>query len=214
MTDSTEVHVKSDMAHTRDQWPALLIALATFAVPGAWEHVGAAPILDSKALPLLERYCYDCHGDGASKGGLKLDQYPNQRERLADHKTWDKVRQYLKTHIMPPKGKDTPSPDERATIARWIDERVFYVDPKRPDPGHVTLRRLNRTEYNNTVRDLLFVHSTPADHFPPDDSGYGFDNIGEVLSLSPAHMEKLLRAARRGVDEAVWIKPATAVNIN
>ena len=205
--------VNRSFAQMRNGRSALLVALATCAMHGSWVNADA-PTSDSKALSLLERYCYDCHGEGASKGGLKLDRYPNERERLSDHKTWDKVRQYLEAYVMPPEGKASPSRDERTIIARWIDERVFYVDPERPDPGHVTLRRLNRTEYNNTVRDLLFVDSKPGNHFPPDDSGYGFDNIGEVLSLSPAHMEKLLQAADRVVDEAVWIKAATVVKIS
>jgi hypothetical protein len=71
--------------------------------------------------------------------------------------------------------------------AGWINNSVFYVDPASPDPGSTVLWRLNRTEYNNTVRDVLGVESRPVDQFPADDAGYGFDNIGDVLSVSSLH---------------------------
>src|SRR5436309_1484037 len=77
------------------------------------------------------------------------------------------------------------------------------------DPGRVTLRRLNRAEYNNTVRDLCGIDFTPADDFPSDDVGYGFDNIGDVLSMQPILMEKYMAAADRILDAA--IKPAERI---
>src|SRR5690606_17835292 len=79
-------------------------------------------------------------------------------------------------------------------------------------PGRVTIRRLNREEYNNTIRDLVGVDFDPAEGFPADDTGYGFDNIGDVLSLSPIMLEKYMNAAQRILDEAVVIglpKPPT-----
>jgi hypothetical protein len=96
---------------------------------------------------------------------------------------------------MPPENKDQPSLQQRDDIVRWIDDNIFWMDPAKPDPGQVTRRRLNRAEYNNTIRDLLHLDSRPADAFPPDDSGYGFDTIGDVLSISPMLMEKYVRAA-------------------
>ena len=75
---------------------------------------------------------------------------------------------------------------ERAGVAAMhFEDQVFPIDPKKPDPGRVTIRRLNRTEYNNTIRDLVGVEFRPADDFPIDDVGYGFDNIGDVLTVSP-----------------------------
>ena len=79
-----------------------------------------------------------------------------------------------------------PAPPKRRMLVRWIDQAVFDVDCGRThDPGHVTIRRLNRAEYNNTIRDLVGVSLRPADDFPSDDVGNGFDNMGDVLSLSP-----------------------------
>src|SRR5262249_21734368 len=84
----------------------------------------------------------------------------------------------------------------------WLDRTLFAVDcGLKRDPGRVTIRRLNRTEYNNTIRDLVGVNFQPAEDFPADDVGYGFDNIGDVLSLPPLLMEKYLAAAEKIVDE-------------
>ena len=198
---------------TSARFLTLLVHLS-LACPWVCQQLPAAATYKTQALPLLEKYCYDCHGDGAKKGGLALDAYQDDEALLADKGNWDKVHQYIDAHIMPPEGKPAPTLEERAKVSGWIDEQVFYVDPTRPDPGHTALRRLNRTEYNHTVRDLLFVESNPAVHFPPDDTGYISDNIGEDPGLSPAHMKMMLRAARQVVDDAVWVKPATAVNLN
>lgn len=157
-------------------------------------------------LPLLQEYCFDCHGDGSDNGGLAFDSYQNLVTLIADRKLWKKVDQFTGSHVMPPVKKAQPSLAERARIRTWIDEHVFYVDPEQQDPGHVTLRRLNRTEYNNAVRDVFQITSQPANHFPADDSGYGFDNIGDVLTISPLLMEKYLRAADQVLDEALELQ--------
>ena len=89
-----------------------------------------------------------------------------------------------------------PSPADTQAVADWIDRTFVNIDCSQlRDPGRVTVRRLNRTEYNNTIRDLLGVDFEPAADFPSDDVGYGFDNIGDVLTLSPLLMEKYLNAA-------------------
>src|SRR5690606_24621930 len=85
----------------------------------------------------------------------------------------------------------------------WIKRSAFQGDPDDPDPGHVTLRRLNRSEYRNTIRDLIGVdYDTHAD-FPQADTGHGLDNIGSVLNVSPLLLEKYLAAAREIVVRAV-----------
>jgi len=104
---------------------------------------------------------------------------------------------------MPPEGKPQPTDAERALLIRWIDSRVLKIDCSRVDPGRVTIRRLNRVEYNNTIRDLLGIDVKPADDFPSDDVGYGFDNIGDVLSMPPVLLERYLAAAERVVDAAI-----------
>ncbi len=161
---------------------------------------------DQKIKPLLEQFCYDCHSDGTDKGDFAFDEHKDYAALRADFVLWDHVRQQIVTHVMPPeKKKEKPTLQQRDEIVAWIDDSIFWFDPTKPDPGHVTARRLNRTEYNNTVRDLLYVDTQPAKEFPPDDTGYGFDNIGDVLSLSPMLMEKYLRAARQVADDAMDI---------
>src|SRR5437660_9601661 len=108
---------------------------------------------------------------------------------------------------MPPENKPQPSPAERDLITRWVSAFFFPCDCNHPDPGRVTIRRLNRAEYNNTIRDLLGVKFQPANDFPADDSGYGFDNIGDVLSLSPLLLEKYVGAAEKILDAAVVTGP-------
>jgi mono/diheme cytochrome c family protein len=157
---------------------------------------------NQRILPLLQKYCYDCHGDGTDKGDFALDEYPEYSKLIADKVLWDHARQQLVTHVMPPEKKDKPSLPERDEIVSWIDSTVFWFDPQKIDPGHVTFRRLNRTEYNNTIRDLLMVDMRPANEFPPDDTGYGYDNIGDVLSVSPLLMEKYIRAANAVAEQA------------
>ena len=156
-----------------------------------------------RILPLLEKYCYDCHGDGTDKGDFALDEYAGYSQLISDKVLWDHARQQLVTHVMPPEKKDKPSLPERDEIVAWIDDTVFWFDPQKIDPGHVTYRRLNRTEYNNTLRDLLMVDTRPANEFPPDDTGYGYDNIGDVLTISPLLMEKYIRAANSVADKAL-----------
>ena len=99
----------------------------------------------------------------------------------------------------------TLPPGEVKKVAGWIQHEFDRADASlKPNPGRVTARRLNRTEYNNTVRDLLGVNFHPADDFPQDDSGYGFDNIGDALSLSPVLMEKYLDAAESATHTAIF----------
>ena len=183
-----------------------------FSVLASASALGAGPPINSEfyqkqVLPVLEKYCYDCHADGVSKADLTLDEHKDYPSLLADRDLWEDVREHTSTHVMPPEGKPQPTNAERELILKWIDDAVFYVDPAKADPGHITLRRLNRNEYNNTVRDIFRIESRPGDSFPPDDSGYGFDNIGDVLSLSPMLMEKYMKAARKIAEEAVWTKP-------
>ncbi len=157
--------------------------------------------------PVLEQYCYDCHAEGVKKGGVSLDSHRDLESLMADRNLWKRIRDQIDFRLMPPPDEDLPSDQERDELIRWIDETVFPVDAANPDPGHVTLRRLNRTEYQNTLRDLLEVEPDVADILPPDDAGYGFDNIGDVLSLSPAHLERYLDAAEAVLDRAIRIGP-------
>src|SRR5467141_3600540 len=156
----------------------------------------------TRIKPLLSKYCLGCHGE-KKKGDLDLRVYADEASVLRDRKTFAKVIKNLQAHEMPPEKKPQPTPEERELIAAWIQSEIFKCDCDHPDPGRVTIRRLNRAEYNNTIRDLMGIDFQPAGDFPADDSGYGFDNIGDVLSLSPVLMEKYLAAAEKNLNAAL-----------
>ncbi len=185
-----------------------LLCLSSAVVAAETEATRGQETYTRQIQPLLEKYCYDCHADGTNKGKFALDEHKDFLSMRNDLKLWDHVRQMLVTHVMPPKDKDTPELAQRDALVHWIDDSVFWFDPEKPDPGHPTIRRLNRSEYNNTIRDLLFIYDMqPADDFPQDDTGYGYDNIGDVLTISPLHMQKYMRAARRLTDAAMKVSP-------
>jgi hypothetical protein len=165
--------------------------------------------------PVLEKYCWDCHGDGADKGDIVLDTDKDEAAIAKNRKLWMGALFHIEQWTMPPPEKKTqPSKEERELLVRWLDDVLNPVDPNAPDPGRVTIRRLNRVEYNNTVRDLLGTTSRPADEFPDDDTGYGFDNIGDVLALPPILMERYLIAADRVLLEAIPGAPPPPVKMN
>jgi hypothetical protein len=182
----------------------------TTAVQTIWLLVitgGAAPdkpTFARDAAPLVEKYCLRCHGGPRPKGGIALGRDKDDAAVLRNRATWEKAADNLRSGDMPPPGAKRPSTAELETFNRWLDAVVFKSDCSGPvDPGRVTIRRLNRAEYDNTVRDLLGVTFRPAKDFPADDVGYGFDNIGDVLSLPPLLLEKYLDAAEQVVDKAL-----------
>ena len=145
--------------------------------------------------PILSEYCYDCHGDGMNKGKVTLDEFKSDAALLDSHDLWWRVLKNVRAGIMPPEKKARPSAEELRKLENWIKHEAFGIDPKNPDPGRVTIRRLNRVEYRNTIRDLMGHEYKVEDELPPDDTGYGFDNIGDVLSISPLLLEKYMQAA-------------------
>ncbi len=157
--------------------------------------------------PVIAKYCVGCHNTMKARGNLALDVYKDEAAVLKDRKTFDKVIAALQSREMPPANKPAPTPAERDLLLGYLSVKFAAVDCTKPhDPGRVTIRRLNRVEYNNTIRDLVGVDFQPAADFPADDVAYGFDNIGEVLSLPPVMTEKYLAAAETIVDR-VWQNP-------
>jgi mono/diheme cytochrome c family protein len=160
-----------------------------------------------EVAPLLAKYCATCHGGDKPKAHLAFDAFKDEASALRDPDVWEKVSKKLRAGEMPPEKKPKPSKEEVNRITSWIDVKLAQLHEKnKKDPGRVTLRRLNRVEYNNTIRDLVGIDFHPADDFPSDDVGYGFDNIGDVLSMAPILMEKYVEAAERIVDKA-WQSP-------
>ena len=156
---------------------------------------GKNEALFNEVLPLLEEYCYDCHGDGAQKGGFAMDELISLGNFEEHHEMWDRVWKNAYNRNMPPANVDQPQDREISKILSWIEKESFQYNPGQIDPGHVVLRRLNRTEYENTIKDLFQVTIDAKNYFPADDTGYGFDTIGEVLTLSPLLMEKYMGMA-------------------
>ncbi len=151
---------------------------------------------EKEIVPLLEDYCYDCHGDSSKKGDVSLDEFKDLASHLEDRDLWLRVWKNVRRELMPPPEKDfQPTSEERRVLTSWIEKRVLKIDPENPDPGRVTIRRLNREEYRNTIGDLVGVRYNVDDNFPPDDTGFGFDTIGDVLTISPLLLEKYLMAA-------------------
>ncbi len=154
--------------------------------------------------PLFAKYCFDCHGSDTAEGDLQLDSFASAAQVRDQRERWLKVQGQLRAESMPPEDADQPTAQQRAQLLEWIDLTINKADCDGPvNPGHVTLRRLNRIEYRHTIRDLLAVDYQPADDFPADDVGYGFDNIGDVLSLPPLLMEKYLAAAQQVSQQAI-----------
>jgi hypothetical protein len=185
---------------------ALLLCCALGGGVRAADVAGAAEFHD-RIRPILQNYCFDCHGDGASKGKVTFDQFKSDQAALENRELWWKALKNLRAGIMPPAKKRRPTAQEQEQIAHWVKTSVFGIDPQNPDPGRVTLRRLNRAEYHNTIKDLLGVDFDTQGAFPPDDTGYGFDTIGDVLTLPPMLLEKYLLAAEKIVGQAVPVVP-------
>ena len=161
---------------------------------------------ESVVKPFVSEYCYGCHGDkGEPKNGLNIQSFRTVESLIDQRNHWEDVVGMLRRSEMPPVEEDQPDEKQRQAVATWLERELARIDRATPpDPGRVTARRLNRSEYNNTIRDLLGVDTHPADDFPQDDSGYGFDNIADVLSLSPVLMEKYVTAADRIAREALF----------
>jgi hypothetical protein len=173
-------------------------------------------------VPVLSTRCLGCHNDRARMGNFSLQAYTDPSAALAHPEVWQKVLNKLVAGEMPPRNVTPLTAAELAGVIAWIT-RVPGVSEITPvaatgSAGRVTARRLNRVEYNNTIRDLLGVAARPADQFPVDDSGYGFDNNGDVLSVSPLLMEKYMQAAKdisrlAVYGEAVPEKPTRIVRL-
>src|SRR6266705_5934141 len=186
--------------------PAGLLALA-LSCPCTWSATSPMARFHETVEPMLKEYCYDCHGDGMNKGKVAFDEFKSDDELLARRDLWFAVLRNVRAGLMPPEKKPRPSAEQIRALADWIKRDVFGIDPQNPDPGRVTIRRLNRVEYRNTIRDLLGVDFDTDSAFPPDDTGNGFDNIGAVLSVSPLLLEKYMGAAETIVIRAVPTVP-------
>jgi mono/diheme cytochrome c family protein len=174
----------------------------------AWAGVSgglAAQEFRKDVQPFLEKYCYDCHGHDKTKGDLDLELFKDASGFYRDQRVWRQlVTQVVAGEMPPPERKTRPSHAEiealQAGVRGLLNQAVAQA---KVDPGKVTVRRLNRTEYNNTIRDLCYVDGNFSVDFPADDTGYGFDNIGDVLTFSPVHLERFIAAAKVVAERAM-----------
>ena len=176
---------------------------------------GCLAFAQSAANGLLENtvseYCLDCHSDQLKTAGVTLERV-SSRNAGAQAALLEKVLHKLRAGEMPPAGNPGPDRQQRAALVGWLETELDQASAAHPNPGAPAIHRLNKAEYSNAIRDLLGLDLDNSEGLPPDDSGYGFDNIGAVLTVSPLHMEKYVSSARRISRLAVGtLKPSAAV---
>jgi hypothetical protein len=199
-----------------------LLALAEVLIPGSFQSTPArgAPPRDAPDLstfetvvaPLFRARCVRCHGPREHKEGLRLDRIDPALAAGQERSRWTEIRDRLKNGEMPPKGEPRPSSADVTRVVAWIDGELAKADQQGPvAPGRVALRRLNRAEYANTIRDLLHVEfpfgGGPLDLLPPDGTAGGFDKVGTALMVDAALMNQYLAVARRVADAAIVTGP-------
>src|SRR5262245_44282326 len=158
---------------------------------------------DDKARAFLARHCVGCHGADKPKGGLRLDQLSTDFADADVRERWLALRERLDAGEMPPKSKPRPPQDETKALSVWIRDSAESAVARRAAEGRVVLRRLNRVEYENTVRDLLGIDVELQALLPEDGSSHGFDNVGEALHVSSFLMERYLEAADKSLNLAI-----------
>jgi hypothetical protein len=145
---------------------------------------------------LLDKYCVTCHNDRAKTGGLTL-QNIDVANVPANAETWEMVIRKLRVGAMPPSGMPKPSASDVSALLSSLESSLDKAYAANPNPGRATLHRLNRTEYANSVRDLLALDVDASTLLPPDDESYGFDNNADVLGVSPSLLERYVSASRK-----------------
>jgi cytochrome c553 len=163
---------------------------------------------DKTVRPVLAKTCAPCHNEALASGGLNVSAF-TQPGSIAEHRQgWERILRKIRKGEMPPQGVPRPPEAQMNALVKFVQAEFERADRNvKPDPGRVTARRLNRSEYTNTIRDLLAVEFRAEKDFPTDDSGHGFDNIGDVLTISPVLMEKYLAAAERIAARAIGADP-------
>ena len=168
----------------------------TFAQRAA--EIPTSQILDNT----LQQYCVVCHNETLRTADFSLEGVT--ASELSKHTSaLEKVLRRLASGEMPPTGMPRPSESARFELVSWLEARLDEHASDNPNPGSPAIHRLNRAEYSNAIRDLLGIDLDHSEDLPADDSGYGFDNIGDVLTVSPLHIEKYISAARRASRLAV-----------
>ena len=167
--------------------------------------LSAADMSDKAVFSFVKKNCNACHNATVTSGDVNLTAFKDAKAFDESRETWERVVSKLKTGEMPPPGSPRPPASDVAAVTKYLEAEFARQDRAvQPDPGRVTARRLNRAEYNNSMRDLLGVDIRPADSFPADEAAFGFDNISDALILSPVLLEKYVDAAERVVRTAMF----------
>jgi len=189
----------------------VLLTLSLAFVAATWASVAgqSAPVpnpesripnpesrIPSSMQPLLDQYCVTCHNERLKTGGLALDTL--QKARIETNaETWEKVVRKVRAGLMPPAGSKRPDRGSLDALATSIEGTIDHFAANNPNPGRAALHRMNRVEYANAIRDLLSVDVDPSTLLPADDSSHGFDNIADVLGVSPSLLERYVSAAAK-----------------
>jgi len=193
-----------ELARSIVLWTGVVAALAGYLYAAGPEAQPSSTFPSAALGPpraVLDRYCVTCHNERLRTAGLMLDKM-DVEQLGGGAETWEKVVRKLRTGAMPPAGKPRPDKTTSDALASWLESGLDRAAAAAPNPGRVAVHRLNRSEYTNAVRDLLTIAVDEIDVnagslLPADDSGYGFDNIADVLTVSPMLLERYLSAARR-----------------
>ncbi len=188
---------------------AVVICLAPLWGSTALAQPPTPPVPEADTLfvqqiaPFLAKHCYDCHGSDDPEADLSLVRFEDSANIQEEYALWQRVLRMLEEREMPPADQMQPDEEELHAVGLALQAQLDAFDCSGDQrPGRVTIRRLNRAEYNNTIRDLVGIDFKPAADFPSDDVGHGFDNIADVLSMSPILLEKYLAAAETIVEQA------------
>src|SRR5215472_2260673 len=143
---------------------------------------------------MVAQYCVSCHNERARTGGLTFEKI-DFANIGANADIWEKAVCKLRVGMMPPQGAPQPDSAARQSLVSWLTTELDHAAAVEPNPGRPILHHLNRVEYGNAIRDLLALDVDPASLLPPDDAAYGFDNVGDVLGMSPVLLERYMGAA-------------------
>ena len=175
-------------------WMGIALAAAGSLQAAAQQTSSPAPPAAPSHRALLNRYCVVCHNEKLRTAELLLDQADIENVSK-DAQVWEKVARKLRAGQMPPVGMPRPDKSTLAAFASYLETELDRVAAANPNPGRPSVHRLNRSEYTNAIRDLLAVEIDGESLFPADDSGRGFDNLAELLVVSPLLMERYMSAA-------------------
>jgi len=172
------------------------------------QTVSSQTVFSQTVSAVLSKTCTGCHNSQVASGGLNLGAFSTAASIATERDGWERILRKIRTGEMPPKGVPRPPQAQIDALIDYLNAEFERADRSvRPDPGRVTARRLNRIEYSNTIRDLLAVDFRAERDFPADDTGHGFDNIGDVLTISPVLMEKYIAAAESIAARALGADP-------